>query len=159
MLTLENIQARLNSVNQTIPVHSMLDGFWIFDFERGRLTVSCSFDRTSYRNFDIEFKEVIFFNIPAEWADDNVRGDILFRLADKEEFALQQPYFNVGDNYIIALDLTYAPRDRPVVKHTFYIVASDLYAEKCLTGNANPSVYYKDKLKDEPFPCMKNRVV
>ncbi len=159
MLSLTEITARLNKVNQTIPVHSMLDGFWIYDFEKGGLTISCSFDRMMYRNFDIEFKDVVFFNIPAEWADDRVRGEILFRLADKEEFASQQPDFNVGDNYIIALDLVYVPRDRPAVKHTFFIVASDLYAEKCLQGNAHPNAYYKDKLIGEPFPCMKNRVI
>lgn len=151
------IEARLKAVNATIPVHRMADGFWIHDFEAGRLTITCGFDRLHYREFDLEFAGVIFFNLPARWDDTNVPSDELLRLADEAEFARQQPAFGSEDKQIFALDLVYQPPGKAPVKHTFFIVADNVSAEKCLQGNAAPFAHYDDPFKGEAFPCNKNR--
>ena len=157
MLPVEDIEARLKQINETIPVHHMLDGFWVRDFQDGELVITCSFDRLAYRDYDIEFAGVIFFNTPSRWDDTNVPTDELLRLSDGAEFAGQQPDFDIGSKHVFALDLVYHPPEKSAVKHTFYIVADSVSVEKCLQGNAAPFAHYDDPFKGEAFPCTKNR--
>lgn len=152
------IFSKVEQINQFIPVHSMWDGFWIHSFLKNELTISCSFDRMYYRNFDIIFSNVIFFNLPDEWRDTNVLGDNLIRLADEKEFLQQQPNFDIKGKTIFAIDLYYYPYEKPTITYTFYIVADDLLAEACTEGNSSPAVDYTDRFENEPYPCLKNRV-
>ncbi len=152
-------EEQIKQVNETIPVHNMWDGFWIMDFENGLLTVSCSFDRLLYRNFDIIFTDVTFFNIPVEWSDTSVPTNSLFRESNPIEFLRSQPDFLPGNKIIIALDLIHQPMNKPKIKQTYFIVASSLKAEKCLIGNAAPKAYYKDPFSREIWPCLRNKVM
>jgi hypothetical protein len=153
-----DIELQLQTANELIPVHKMWDGFWIYDFENTTLTISCSFDRIHYRNFDIFFYDVTFFNIPVEWCDTEVPGNRLFRLSNKKEFIAANPNFDPGNKSIFALDLVYTRIDKSQRAFTFYIVAERITAQKCYEGDARPTAYYKDPFKEEIFPCMKNKV-
>jgi hypothetical protein len=137
----------------------MWDGFWVHSFNKGTLIISCSFDRIYYRNFDLVFKKVIFFNVPAEWRDTDIYGDDLLRLASKEEFEKHHPDFDVADHHIIAVDLHFRYTDGNVRKFTFFILAAHVYLNKCEPGNSNPVAEYTDPYSGEFFPCMKNRVL
>lgn len=154
-----DINEQLQKVNELIPVHSMWDGFWIYDFEHGNLTITCSFDRTEYRNFDIEFKNVRFFNIPSEWRDTDVPGDILFKLSDKYEFQKLYPEVKLAEQTVFALDLLFKINSTLSLQHRFHIVADWVVASACLAGDARPNAYFKDPFEKEAFPCFKNRVL
>lgn len=159
MELLPDVEEQLQKVNDLIPVHSMWDGFWIYDFDKGNLTVTCSFDSTAYRNFDIEFRNVSFFNIPSEWRDTDVPGDILFKLSNKEEFQLLYPEIEILDQHIFSLDLLFVINSKVSIKHCFHIVADRVLASQCLVGDARPGTYYKDPFENEAWPCFKNRVL
>src|SRR5687768_13475759 len=108
MLSYEEIERRLKEVNDLIPVHSMWDGFWVHQFDKDELTISCSFDRLYYREYDVFFKGVTFFNLPKSWLDSDIYDDELFRLTDNIEFqCIVDEEFEVGDKYIFALELHY----------------------------------------------------
>lgn len=154
-----DINEQLQKVNELIPVHSMWDGFWIYDFEHGNLTITCSFDRTEYRNFDIEFKNVRFFNIPSEWRDTHIEGDKLFKPGDKEAFQKLYPETDVAEQAVFALDLTVKSNSNPSITHRFHIVAERVVASACLADDARPNAYFKDPFEKETFPCFKNRVL
>lgn len=151
----EEILAKLN---QDLPLHSMWDGFWIRYHKRGTLILSCSFDRIYYRNYDIIFKDVIFYNIPSEWRDTDVLGDELIRQGTWSEFRQQQPDFDPEGHQIFAIDLLLENR-YPKKLQTFFIIAKHIYLEKCEAPNASPLIEYVDIFDDEPFPCFKNRVL
>ena len=76
----------VRTINAALPVHSMWDGFWVHSFRRRTLVISCSFDKIYYREFDLIFKKVIFFNVPESWRDTAVMGDEMIRVATVDEF-------------------------------------------------------------------------
>jgi hypothetical protein len=145
-------------INKELPLHSMWDGFWVQSFKRGTLIISCSFDRSYYRNFDIVFKKVIFFNVPDEWRDTDIEGDDLLRLASAEEFQNHHPGFDPLDRHIIAVDIHFRDENGERIKHTFFILAEHIYLNKCVGPDSKPVVEYKDPFSNELFPCKKNRV-
>jgi hypothetical protein len=133
----------------------MWDGLWVHEYKRHNLVIGASFDRIYYRNYDVVFKKVLFFNLPNQWRDTDVESDALIRLATKEEFALQQPNFDVKDKNIFAIDLVFNN-----VLHNFYIVAKTVYLFKCEPPNDKyGGTDYVDPFIHEPFPCKKNRVL
>ena|GEM_PF-5850728 len=150
----------IETINATLPVHSMWDGFWVHSFKRNTLVVSCSFDRIYYRDFDLIFKKVTFFNIPGEWRDTNIFGNDLIRLATPEEFHRHHPGFETGAHNIFAIDLYFENREKNATweKETFFILAEHIYLIRCERGN-NPVPEYIDPFVDEVFPCKKNRVI
>lgn len=145
----------LAQINQSIQVKNMWDGFWIYDYYQGKLTISGSFDRTIYRNVDIFFRGVSFFNLPSEWRDTDIPTYELLRLASREEFKLQFPDFEIGDKQVFAIDLKTRP-DKAM--HSFFVVADNIEAEQCHPNDSSPRVDYTDPLKAEAFPCLKNRI-
>jgi hypothetical protein len=149
---------KVAEVNQNLPLHSMWDGFWVHSFKNGRLEVSCSFDRIYYRDFDIIFREVIFFNLPDEWRDTDIYGEELLRLSNHDEFSRHHPDFDTQQHSIIAIDIHFTPWQKSPVKHTFFVVTTSVELQKCIQYNNSPAAEYKEKFPDEPFPCKKNRV-
>jgi hypothetical protein len=146
------------TINELIPVHSMWDGFWINDFDDNTLIISCSFNRLYYRDFDITFQGVTFFNIPHEWRDTDVPGDHLLREASASEFSPLFPEIDYDSKLIVAINLYFRPWQQEPVLHTFYIVCDSVSALQCVPGNSSPGAYYKDPLEEEAFPCKKNRI-
>jgi hypothetical protein len=149
----------IEEVNNLIPVHSMWDGFWISDFTGENLYIGCSFDKISYRNFDIIFYGVIFYNLPAEWWDTDIRGDKLFFHGNIDAFLEQNPGFEIQGKNLYELHLTTTPINAPAVTNTFYVVADTIYAEKCLAGDNRPNRVYNDPLRNFPYPNFRNRVL
>lgn len=149
----------IQRINKELPLHSMWDGFWVHSFNRGTLVISCSFDRIYYRNFDLVFKKVIFFNVPVEWRDTDIYGDDLLRLATKDEFIEHQPGFDPLDRQIIAIDIHFRLLSGEIKKHTFFILAEHVYLNKCVAPDYSPASEYADPYSEEPFPCKKNRVI
>ena len=135
----------------------MWDGFWVHSFKRKTLIISCSFDRIYYRNYDLIFKKVIFFNVPDEWRDTNIYGDELIRLANETEFEENHPGFSTQHKPIFAIDIHFG-NDIPV-KYTFFIVAEHLYLNKCEAPDNNPIPEYTDPFINDGFPCFANRVL
>jgi hypothetical protein len=150
-------QEKIDQINQELPLHSMWDGFWVHAFDKGRLQVSCSFDRIYYRDFDIVFRDVIFFNLPDEWRDTDIRGENLLRIASKNEFIVHHPDFDTQDHSILAIDI-FISRREAIFKHTFFIVATSVELSKCVQYNNSPAAEYMEVFPNEPFPCKKNRV-
>ncbi|MCD6011561.1 MAG: hypothetical protein K0Q79_1423 [Flavipsychrobacter sp.] len=136
----------------------MWDGFWVRSFKRGTLVISCSFDRIYYREFDLVFKQVVFFNVPAQWRDTNVDGDDLLRLAPAEEFAALYPDVEIGDRAVFAIDM-HLDVNRVWQPYTFYIVARHIYLNKCTPEDNDPGWTYEDPINDVQYPCMLNRVL
>jgi len=144
----------VEKVNKELPLHSMWDGFWIASWKRKTLIVSASFDKSLYRDYDIVFKRVTFFNLPEQWRDTAVRGDDLLRIASVQEFQSQQPCFEVGDRTIFAIDIYLGD-----VKHTFFIIAKNIYLIKCPPADRYPIYDYTDPYGEEKdYPSLKNRV-
>lgn len=154
-----DLRQLINKINTELPVHSMWDGFWIHAFKKDTLIISCSFDRIYYRNFDIVFKKVIFFNVPVEWRDTDIYGDNLLRLTSKEEFEKHHPGFDTLDRHIIAIDMYFRTTVGDINKSTFFILAEHIYPNKCVSPDCNPVSEYADPFIAEPFPCRKNRVI
>ncbi len=136
----------------------MWDGFWVHSFKRGTLIISCSFDRIYYRDFDLVFKKVTFFNVPDSWRDTDVHGDNLLRLAPEGEFTALDTGITTEGLGIFAIDL-HLNIDNSPQPHTFFIVAEHIYLNKCLPEDCNPVPEYKDPIANEPYPCMKNRFI
>jgi hypothetical protein len=152
--------AQVAQVNALVKVHSMWDGFWIHDFDGHTLTVSASFDRLYYRNYDIIFEAVTFFNLPDEWRDPDVPGEAILRLANGSEFSGYFDEFDTSGKEIFAIDLCFRKggADKDCSLYTFYIIATKVYALECQAGNSSPAASYTDPFEDEPWPCMANRV-
>lgn len=153
-----NFSEIVEKINKILPLHRMWDGFWVHSFKRKTLVISCSFDRIYYRDFDLVFKQVIFFNVPEEWRDTNIHGDELIRLASPEEFCNHHPGFDTGDHLIFAIDIYFYKNDLSE-KHTFFVAAIHIYLNECGPGNNNPAPEYDDPFNEEAFPCTKNRVL
>ncbi|MEZ4879836.1 MAG: hypothetical protein R2801_06710 [Chitinophagales bacterium] len=150
-LDIKTIVAKLN---KDLPLHSMWDGFWISRFKGKELNISCSFDRSYYRNYDIIFKDVIFFNLPSEWRDTDIYGDDLIRLSNKTEFGQHHPNFNTEEYNIFAIDIHFNSKE-----YSFFVVSKRVYLFKCEGQHCFPEVDYKEPFTNEPFPCTKNRVL
>lgn len=135
----------------------MWDGFWVHSFKRKTLIISCSFDRIYYRDFDIIFKQVIFFNVPEQWQDTNIHGDNLIRIATREEFEQAHPGFDIRDRHIFAIDIHFYKNDS-LEKHVFFILAKHVYLIRCEASDNNPVPEYSELVKDEVYPSHKNRV-
>ncbi|MFZ4057458.1 MAG: hypothetical protein ACOYKE_04940 [Ferruginibacter sp.] len=150
----------VDAVNKLIPVHQMWDGFWIEDFEHNTLTVSCSFDALLYKNFEVVFKEVIFFKLPESWLDTNIPGDALLHPCSTASFNETYPNFDTKGLSIFAIPLKIVlPISKQVMLYTFHVVAASVKAQKCMEGYNRPTKYYNDPFKLEKFPCFKNRVL
>ena len=133
---------------------SMWDGFWISSWEKKRLIISCSFDAILYRDFDLIFKQVTFFNLPQRWRDTNVRGNNLVRIASAAEFREQQPTFDISDRNIFAIDIVYGGE-----KHTFFILAKHVYLNKCNNEDNSPIFDYTAAFDtDKDYPSKRNLV-
>lgn len=158
MKTTDNFTEIVNKINQTLPLHRMWDGFWIHSFKKHTLIISCSFDKIYYRCFDLIFKRVVFFNVPSIWRDTNIIGDNLIRIASQNEFEQQYPGFDTQDHIIFAIDIYFGGNDLSE-KHSFYILAKNIYLNQCVPPDDNPVPLYLDIYEDEPFPCMKNRIL
>ena len=154
------IQSTVQELNKKLPLHSMWDGFWIHELYKNELIISCSFDRIYYRNFDIIFKGVIFFNVPVNWRDTNIPGEDLLRLATKEEFKEQQPDFDTKNLNIFAIDIHFYFDGAPD-PHTFYVVAQSVELFDCanLTGsNAAPGPMYEDPFPEDTIYSKRNKM-
>lgn len=141
----EQMAEYVRKINERLPVHAMWDGYWIESFKRSNLQISGSLDRLYYREWDIVFKKVTFFNLPAEWRDTNIIGNDFFCLSSKEEFKLHHPDFDPGDHHIFAIDLWY-PFLEPTEKHTFFVVAANVFLFKCESPDTDVWMNYTDPL-------------
>lgn len=149
----------ISAVNQVIPLQSMWDGFWIHQFSEGELIISCSFNRIYYRDFDIIFTGVTFFNLPEEWRDTDVPGDELIHISSPSAFDRANPGFNTDHKLVLAIDLIFPTGQGHGRKlYTFFIVCDSVTAERCKPGYSSPVREYTDPLEHEPYPCMSNRV-
>ncbi|MFO0552457.1 MAG: hypothetical protein U0271_28975 [Polyangiaceae bacterium] len=146
-------------MNRTVPLHSLWDGFWIHRYRHKTLVVAGSFDRIYYRNVDVVFKDVSFFNLPAEWRDTWIEGDDLVRLSNPTEFTRAHPDVDVGDRQVFAIDIVFhVPALFPEpAKHTFFVLAKRLYVNECTPADNHPAPLYEDPA-DDAFPSHANRV-
>jgi hypothetical protein len=151
------------------------DGFWIQSFRRGTLIVSGSHDIIYGRDFDLIFKGVIFFNVPSQWNDSNVDGDLLLRIAPLEEFKKSYPFFETKDHLILAIDMHLEINkdvlpgaegnvnriiNRAWEPFTFFLVTRHVYFNKCSGPHDSILRDYEDPFIDElEYACMKNRVI
>ena len=159
MKTSSDIHQIVHQVNERLPVHSMWDGFWINKFKRSNLQISCSFDRIYYRNFDLVFKKVVFFNLPHQWRDTHVFGDHILRLSNKDEFSTHHPNFDFQGKHIFAIDLHF-DINNVFQKHTYFVVASKVFLFKCeYPDNASGYEYEDPYGEDVGFECKENRVI
>ena len=153
----KDFEAIVAKINEALPLHSMWDGFWVHSFKQKTLIVSCSFTNIYYRNFDIVFKDVTFFNLPETWRDTEIEGEDLLRIASNAEFERQQPDLDPKAHLIFAIDIWF--RDHfPVQERTYYLVAKHVYLNECHAPDNHPSPLYADPFENEAFPCFKNRV-
>ena len=156
---MKDILEIVRTINAALPVNSMWDGFWVHSFRRRTLIISCSFDKIYYREFDLIFKKVIFFNVPESWRDTSVMGDDMIRVATMAEFHKYHEGFDTKNQFIFAIDLHFRHHGAEnSTMHTFFIVAEHIYLVKCQHGNNNPVPEYVEPFGEEDFPCMKNRV-
>ena len=138
----------------------MWDGLWVHKFKRNNLVIGASFDRCYYRDYDIVFKKVIFFNLPYQWRDTEVNTEDLIRLSTKEEFEKQHPDFDTSNKNIFAIDICFTNFARENIMHTFFVVAETVYIFKPQPPeNKYGGAEYTDPFIDELFPCKKNRVI
>ncbi|MCB0503017.1 MAG: hypothetical protein KDD32_10045 [Bacteroidetes bacterium] len=146
----------IQEINKNLPIHSMWDGFWVHYYHKGHLTLSCSFNRIYYRDFDIDFKGVVFFNLPSEWRDTDIWGDDLIRLSDREEFKKYHQDFDTGNHTIMAIDI-YFQKGSIHQKYTFFVVALSVELQRVQQSISSASSYV-DLYEEEQFPCFRNRV-
>jgi hypothetical protein len=162
-----SIDELVAKVNKTLPLHNMWDGLWVHAFKRNNLVISAAFDRSSRRDYDIVFKKVSFFNLPASWRDDDIVGDNLVRVATKQEFAQQQPNFNTQNLSVFAFDIGWNLGQLGRVPYTYYVVAKTIWVfkcegEDCKYGGAefiDPWAVNGYPQLVEGKPCFQNRVV
>ena len=145
-------------VNENLPLHSLWDGYWISRFKRNNLMISGSQDQIYYRNYDIVFKKVIFFNLPEQWRDTNFIGDDFLRLSTKEEFEIYHPKFDIMDRSVFAIDLYYNGFDT-FEKHTFFVIAKKVYLFECVHPDGKPIWEYEDPLGKVGYQCKENRAI
>ena len=156
MISIEDI---VETVNKTLPLNSMWDGLWVHKFKRKNLVIGASFDRCYYRDYDIVFKKVSFFNLPYQWRDTEVNSENLIRLSTKKEFEKQHPDFDILDKNIFAIDIWLTNYARENIMHTFFVIAQTVYIFKQLPPDNNfGGAEYTDPFIGEVFPCKKNRV-
>jgi hypothetical protein len=155
----DEISRQAEAVHDLIPVDNMSDGFWIHEFQNGELTISCSFNRLTYRNFDIRFEGTLFFNLPEDWRLEQVPAEYIFRLSNRTEFERKTTDQSLPPGHIFAFDLIYFPPGESPRIRTFFVVADTVKAAKCAPGDASPARSYRDPFSNEPFPCYKNRVI
>lgn len=153
-----NLTEIVSTINNQLPLHNMWDSFWVHSFKRKTLVVSCSFDRIYYRDYDIVFKKVIFFNLPTQWRDTNIPGNDLIRIANEEEFLQHHLGFDASGFSIFAIDM-YFGNNGTAEKHSFFIIAKHIYLNKCDAANNNPSPNYTDPFAKDIFPSKMNRVL
>ena len=133
---------------------SMWDGYWIREFVGGKLVISCSFDRIYYRNYDLIFEGVTFFNVPDEWRDTNVFAESPIAMASEAEFSFEFEDIDTTGKKIFLVELYFSDYPAPThTQHSFYIVATDGYALKC-DGDAD--CFYTDPI--EKYLSKENRV-
>ena len=165
----------IKKINQTLIVPTQYDGFWIDSFKRKTLVIYSSHDRIYGADYELVFKNVIFYNIPYQWRDTNVDTDALLRLATPDEFAKHHPGFDAGAHMILALDLHLETNldyfieingeqqrqiNRTWDPYTFFIVAKHVYlSDRDDKYGSSPT--YEDQMMDDEYPafCRKNRVV
>lgn len=151
------ILEQVTKVNQELPLHDLWDGFWIYEFYEGKLTITCSFDSIYYRNFDILFEDVIFFNVPLNWRDTDVKGNNLLRIADKAEFLTQQPNFDTAHLTVFAIDL-HQFNGKEYEKHSYYIVAKSVALIECSAGDNVPGTLFIDPYPDDSNTSKRNKI-
>lgn len=151
------IQLSVQELNEKLPLHNMWDGFWIHELYQNELTISCSFNSIYYRNFDIIFDDVVFFNVPINWRDTNMRGNDFLRIASKEEFSHQQPDFDIQDLHVFAIDIYFNFEEAPD-PHTFFVVASSVKLIDCNGGEASPIKNYTDPFPDDLIYSKRNKM-
>ncbi|MCB0739310.1 MAG: hypothetical protein KDC92_17520 [Bacteroidetes bacterium] len=152
----EHNQAIVAKINAELPSNAMFDGFWIHKYKNQNLCISCSQNRFYYRQFDIIFKKVRFFNLPAEWQSGHMRKIEPIRMATLEEFKQQQPDFNVANNAIFAIDLSFN-YEQLKGHYTYFVVAEKLIFFKCADNDSSVGLHYTDKFSNEGLTCLKNR--
>ena len=129
----------LEIMHNTIQIESMWDGFWIHSFQKNDLILSCSFDRLLYRNYNIIFKDVRFFNLPAEWRDTALEGNTLFYLENSKAFEQEMKFKLEDDEFVFGIQLNY--RQFTHYDYYFHVVAKHVFTEECSKGNAHPDCF------------------
>ncbi|MCB9233355.1 MAG: hypothetical protein H6581_16985 [Bacteroidia bacterium] len=148
------MQKIVDRINASFSVHALWNGYRIRMFRRKNLVISGSQNWTYYRNLDVIFKKVIFFNLPPEWHDTWIRGEDLFRLSTVAEFRQHHPDFDPLDRHVFAIDLTYSGTQR-----TFFILASNVFCVRCESPDNDGDIYYEDPLGEAAFWSGENRVM
>lgn len=152
------MQRYVDQINRKLPVHALWNGYRIRMFKRKNLVIGGSQDWIYYHNIDLIFKKVIFFNLPDMWNDTAIQGDDLFRLSDLSEFKNDHPDFDTEDRHIFAIDMTLDSQGK-YGKHTFFVVAANVFFEKTEYPMGDGIVDYEDPLEMESYPCKANRVI
>lgn len=158
MVSHTKMQEFTDQINRDLPVNAFWNGFKIRMFKRGNLVIGGSQDWTYYHNIDLIFKKVTFFNLPDSWNDTAIPSDNLFRLTTIEEFQSHHPNFTPIDRHIFAIDLCFDyPKGKEYEKHTFFILASNVFFEKHEAGDGLCS--YEDSIGENDFLSKENRVI
>ena len=153
-----DIAKLVTDINQTLAAHSLWDGYWIHSFKRKTLSIGASFDRSRGRLYDIVFKQVDFFNLPAQWRDTDTFEHDLLRLSTVEEFSRHHADLVPEGSHVFAIDLMY-PRGALLCKLTHFVVAPKLYFFRTQPPHDQYGAGgYVDPLASAAQPCLINRV-
>jgi hypothetical protein len=156
MIPHEQMQRYVDQINQEFQVGALWNGYGIRMLKKNNLVIGGSQDWIYFHNIDVIFKKVIFYNLPSQWQDTAVVGNDLFRLSDQHEFELSHPDFDVENRHVFAFDM-HIEQNREMEKHTFFIVASNVFFDKP-EPVGDGFIDYDDPLGDVGFWCKKNRV-
>ncbi len=155
--THKEMQIYTDKLNSQFSVHALWNGYNIRMFKHKNLVIGGSQDWIYYHDIDIIFKKVIFFNLPSGWSDTLIKGDDLFRLTNEEEFKIHHQNFDTQNQHIFAFDLV-SNYDETDQKHTFFVVAKNVFLEKYTKKLGDGIIDYKDPLGDVGFQSKENRV-
>jgi hypothetical protein len=143
-------EQNIHELNQRIPDNYLWDGFWIDDFSNACLTVSGSFDRIYYQDITIQFFDCIFFNLPGEWRDTDVHGQLL-NIADRIGFEQTQEINTLGYN-VIEVKLLFG---QPTV--SYFVVCKEIIVTKCTDQGRDFKLMYTDPILAQESKLL-NRV-
>lgn len=143
-----DMESRIEALNQKIPHNYLWDGFWIDSFKRKVLNVSASFDKMYYRDIMIVYKGVTFFNLPEWWRDTWIKLPFM-RLADRTTFAEQFPNENIDNKHIIEWQIGGWNSEERI--DSYYIVCDKVFVFVCKDQERRYDMDYKDPLPDTDY--------
>lgn len=150
----------VNTINTWLRPCQYLDGFWLASYNHGRLEISASTNRLSYRDVSIVFEGVTFFNLPAQWRDAYDAEDDLLALVHPDHIYYDCDYEAADNENVFAFSMWLPVPGAPsstFQRKTFYVVATSLQAAQCPPASGVPYCFYHQP-PEIPTYSLRNRV-